>query len=51
MKKALFTLSALAIASSSAQAYTLVNNQETGTQLDFSGSARLKWNSTSEKTA
>lgn len=50
MKKALFTLSALAIASSSAQAYTLVNNQETGTQLDFSGSARLKWNSTSEKT-
>ncbi len=50
MKKTLFTLSALAMAASSAQAYTLVDNQETGTKLDFSGSLRLKWNSTSEKT-
>lgn len=50
MKKTLFTLSALAMAASSAQAYTLVDNQETGTKLDFSGSLRLKWNSTSDKT-
>ncbi|AUI66354.1 MULTISPECIES: porin [Glaesserella] len=50
MKKALFTLSALAMAASSAQAYTLIDNQETGTKLDFSGSLRLKWQSSSEKT-
>ncbi len=50
MKKTLFTLTALALATGSANAYTIVDNQETGTKLDFSGSARLKWRSTSDKT-
>lgn len=43
MKKTVLTLSALTLAVSSAQAYTLLDHQETGTKLDFSGSVRLTW--------
>ena len=50
MKKSLFTLSAIALATSTASAYTLVDNKETGTKLDFSGSARIVWLSTANKT-
>lgn len=39
----LFTL----LAASSASAYTVLDNKETGTKIDFSGSARLVWKSTS----
>ncbi len=49
MKKTLFTLSALAMAASSAQAYTILDNQASGTKVDFVGSARLAWKSTSDK--
>lgn len=51
MKKTLLTLAILGAATTSAQAYTLINNEQSGTQLDFSGSVRLKWNSTSDKTS
>lgn len=50
MKKSLFTLSAIALATSTASAYTLVDNKETGTKLDFSGSARIVWESKANKT-
>lgn len=49
MKKMLFSLSALALAVNSAQAYTVLNNQESGTKIDFSGSLRLLWNSSASK--
>ncbi|WP_373778035.1 porin [Glaesserella sp.] len=49
MKKTAFTLSALALAASSAQAYTFVDNETSGTKLEFLGSARIMWRSTSEK--
>lgn len=50
MKKTLFTLSTIALITSAAQAYTFVDNKDTGTKLEFLGSARIKWNSTSDKT-
>ena len=53
MKKFTLTLLASALAAGSASAYTLVDTleqQEYGTKLDFIGSARLKWQSTSNKT-
>lgn len=51
MKKNLFVLSAVALAvASSAQAYTLVDSEQTGTKLDLTGSARIVWRSTSNKT-
>ncbi|MGX2949837.1 porin [Ursidibacter sp. B-7004-1] len=50
MKKAILALSAGVFATSSANAYTFVDNKETGTKLEFSGSARLLWNSTANKT-
>ena len=50
MKKSLFTLSAIALATSSASAYTLIDNKDTGTKLDFSGSARIVWESKANKT-
>lgn len=50
MKKTVLTLSALTLAVSSAQAYTLLDHQETGTKLDFSGSVRLTWRSSASKT-
>lgn len=49
MKKNLFVLSALALATASSQAYTLLESKETGTKIDLTGSARLVWKSTSEK--
>lgn len=48
MKKIVLTLSALALAVN-AQAYTLLENQETGTKIDFTGSARLVWQSSASK--
>lgn len=49
MKKQIFTLSALALVATSAHAYTLINNKETGTKVDFTGSARLKWESSASQ--
>lgn len=50
MKKTLLALAAASVCASSAQAYTVYDNQDSGTKIDFSGSVRLKWESTSEKT-
>lgn len=49
MKKIVLSLSALTLAMSSAQAYTLLDNQDSGTKLDFNGSARLTWRSSASK--
>lgn len=48
MKKTLLALSVAAMAAGAAQAYTF-DIKETGTQINFSGSARIKWESTSRK--
>lgn len=47
MKKTLLALSIAALAANSANALTVIDNQETGTKIDFSGSVRLAWQSTS----
>lgn len=49
MKKMTLALSAFALAVNSASALTILDNKDSGTQVDFTGSARLKWTSTSEK--
>jgi predicted porin len=49
MKKTLLALSVAALAASSAQAYNFHVDQ-TGTDVDFYGSLRVKWESTSNKT-
>ncbi|QLB20553.1 porin [Vespertiliibacter pulmonis] len=49
MKKQIFILSAIALATASAQAYPLLKSEQTGTTVDFTGSARIVWKSTSHK--
>lgn len=49
MKKTLLALSVAALAAGSAQAYNFHVDQ-TGTDVDFYGSLRVKWESTSNKT-
>ncbi|OOF57434.1 porin [Rodentibacter myodis] len=49
MKKTLLALTVAAFAAGSAQAYTY-NIEETGTEINFSGSARLKWENINRKT-
>jgi outer membrane protein p2 len=49
MKKTLLALTVAALAASSAQAYKF-QIQETGTDIDFNGSLRVKWESTSHTT-
>ena len=49
MKKTLLALTVAALAASSAQAYKF-QIQETGTDIDFNGSLRVKWESTSNTT-
>lgn len=49
MKRVILTLSTLAMAINSASAYTLLDDKTHGTQLDFSGSARVTWSSSSSK--
>lgn len=49
MKKQMLVLSAIALATASSQAYTVLDLQDTGTKVDFNGSLRLVWKSTSEK--
>ena len=49
MKKTLLALSVVALAAGSAQAYNFHVDQ-TGTDVDFYGSLRVKWESTSNKT-
>ena len=49
MKKTLLALSVAALAAGSAQAYNFHIDQ-TGTDVDFYGSLRVKWESTSNKT-
>lgn len=55
MKKTTLTLLTAAISTAlfanTAQALTIVDNKNTGTQIDFSGSLRLKWTREQEKTA
>lgn len=43
MKKQIFALSAIALATASAQAYPLLKSEQTGTEVDFTGSARIVW--------
>lgn len=49
MKKTLLALSIAALAANSANALTVIDNQETGTKVDFNGSLRLMWKSTADK--
>lgn len=49
MKKTLLALMVAAFAAGSAQAYQF-NIEETGTEIDFSGSLRLKWENINRKT-
>lgn len=49
MKKTLLALTVAALSAGSAQAFTAYENKDTGTKIDFSGSARIKWESTSRK--
>ena len=49
MKKTLLALSVAVLAAGSAQAYNFHIDQ-TGTDVDFYGSLRVKWESTSNKT-
>lgn len=48
MKKTLLALTIAALSANSANALTVVDNKETGTKIDFSGSVRLAWQSTTE---
>lgn len=48
MKKTLLALTVAALAAGSAQAYKF-EIQETGTEIDFNGSLRLKWENTNSK--
>ncbi|VEH64952.1 major outer membrane protein OmpH-2 [Rodentibacter pneumotropicus] len=49
MKKTLLALMVAAFAASSAQAYQF-HIEETGTEIDFNGSLRLKWENINRKT-
>lgn len=49
MKKTLLALTVAALTAGSAQAYKF-NIEQSGTEIDFSGSVRVKWESTSNKT-
>lgn len=51
MKKTTLALLTAALLANSAHALTVVDNQNSGTKIDFSGSVRLKWTSEQEKTA
>lgn len=51
MKKTTLAISALALAVNTASAYTIYDNYDSGTKVDFVGSARLKWTSTSDKVS
>ena len=51
MKKTTLALLAGAFLANGASAYTIINSEETGTKVDFSGSARLQWRSTANKTS
>lgn len=48
MKKTALALFASAFVATSASALTVYDNKDSGTQIDFSGSARFKWTSTSD---
>ncbi len=50
MKKTIVALSIAGLFAGSAQAWTFYENQDAGTKLEFLGSARVKWESTSNKT-
>lgn len=49
MKNVLFAVSGIALAVNSASAVTVFDNENSGTKLDFNGSARLVWNSSASK--
>lgn len=49
MKNVLFAVSGIALAVNSASAVTVFDNENSGTKLDFDGSARLVWSSSSSK--
>lgn len=51
MKKTALALLAAALVANSASALTILDSKETGTKIDFIGSARLKWTSTSDKNS
>lgn len=51
MKKTTFALLASTLVANTASALTIYDHQETGTKLEFIGSARIKWESTSDKYA
>ncbi|HGO5815523.1 TPA: porin [Mannheimia haemolytica] len=51
MKKTTLAFLASALVANSALAITIYDHKETGTQIEFIGSARIKWESTSDKTS
>lgn len=51
MKKTALALFAAGFVANSASALTIIDSAETGTKVDFSGSARLQWRSTANKTS
>lgn len=51
MKKTTLAILASALIANSALAITIYDHKETGTQIEFIGSARIKWESTSDKTS
>lgn len=51
MKKTTLALLASAFVANSASAITVFDNQDTGTKVEFTGSARLQWRSTANKTS
>lgn len=51
MKKTTLALLTSAFLANTASAYTIANIEETGTKIDFSGSARVQWRSTANKTS
>lgn len=51
MKKATLAILASGLVANSALAITIYDHKETGTQIEFIGSARIKWESTSDKVS
>ncbi|WP_373740145.1 porin [Neisseria sp.] len=50
MKKTTLTLLMSAFAATPAMAVSLYKNESSGTEIDFTGSARIKWETTADKT-
>lgn len=51
MKRTVLAILASSVVATSASAITIYDHQDTGTKIDFIGSARIKWESTSDKVS